>query len=58
MVVCEVSEHVRDPKVCETRLAVPGNQDVVLDAPAVNMELIHCFVLPTGMMSPCKIRNP
>jgi hypothetical protein len=32
------SGRVCDPKVCETRPAVLGNQDIVLDVPYVNVQ--------------------
>jgi hypothetical protein len=48
VVVCNISEHARDPKVCETCLAIPSDQDVTLDTPMVNDAdlLISSFYLP------------
>jgi hypothetical protein len=37
VLVQEVTERAHDPKVAETRLAIPSDQDVVLVAPTVNM---------------------
>jgi hypothetical protein len=32
----DTSERARDPKVCDARLAVPSDQNVVLDVSSVN----------------------
>jgi hypothetical protein len=54
----ETSERARDAKVCETRLAVLSDQDVALGVPRVNAEFVNYFVLPTGVMPPCRIPSP
>ena len=53
----ETPERASDPKVCEACLAVPSDQNVTLDVPSVNAELIYSFVLLTGVMPPCKISS-
>ena len=44
VVARETSERARNPKVCEARLAIPTDQDVVLDVPNVNMGTDCSFV--------------
>ena len=50
-----ICERFRDPKVSETRLAVPGDQDVVLDVSTINIRVYHPTFVLTGAMEPCKI---
>ena len=55
VVAGEKSEHAYYPKVPETCLAFPSNQDVALEIPSVNVR-DHSFIcLPTGTMLSCKI---
>jgi hypothetical protein len=56
--VHETFERTRDPKVCETRLAVSRDQNVVLGEPSVNVGFICFSGLPTGVMPPWKMDNP
>jgi len=53
-----VLEVANNPKVSETHLAVPGNQNVVLDTPSINVRVHSFHSLPTGVMLPCKTPNP
>ena len=52
------SERGCDPEVPETRLAIPSNENVALDAPGSACGLTRFPVLPTGVILPCKIPNP
>jgi hypothetical protein len=51
----EVSECVGNPKVAETCLAVPSNQDVVLDVLTINMRA--CSFLRLAYRSDATMQN-
>jgi hypothetical protein len=57
ILVREASECVSGPKICDARLAVPSNQDIVLNVSNVNMGFVRLLVSPTGVRAPCKISN-
>ena len=58
ILVREASECVRDPEVCDARLAVSSNQDIVLNISNISMGFIYFLASPTGVRAPCKISNP